>query len=266
MRATSLCCLALGLLLSGCVEVDEHFTFDAKGGGTYALKVAWDADLWRRAREALGSPAAKALQRKAPVPLRVAPIRDGLRDLPGVAIQELTEGTAPDGRRTLSLRVQFDALASLWRWEVLARRPMRLSVIQGGGQRTAQLAMQPLRHLTIVDDAVSLRALVRRDPAQVTHPRGRFATWGLDRERLALLWDMVKVAIGKTVYRVRVDVPGTVRATNENPSMASEPSARFAFDWNALRKGARARRFSLTWSVSELDTVRPARHRMPARK
>ena len=45
MRRALPCLLCLlAPVLAGCVEIDEHWTFDAKGGGMYALKVAWDGD------------------------------------------------------------------------------------------------------------------------------------------------------------------------------------------------------------------------------
>ncbi len=47
----------------------EEWTFDEKGGGTYALTVRWNADLWRRVEEVLGARVMERLVGR-PFPLR----------------------------------------------------------------------------------------------------------------------------------------------------------------------------------------------------
>lgn len=262
------CCAVAALLLAGCVEVDEQWTFDTRGGGTYALEVAWDADLWRRAHRAVGPKGTRMLVGRGAFPLSAAQVRDGLVGLEGVKLEAATDGVRADGRRVLSLRVAFRALDDLLKWEVLARRRMHLRVERDGdgedAPRRARFSMEPLTYVPVLDTVLALRARYEREASQPAGPESLRRRLDLDPERAKLIWDMVRLPLAKTRIRVRVDTPGDALEQDGSPVRGASRSTTFTFDWARLRATPRRRGVSLAWHMSELDTLRPVRHRMPA--
>ena len=256
-RRTVVCLAALAL--TACVEVDEQWTLGAKGEGTYALQLAWDADLWRRVRQALGPSAARTLTKDRPMPLRAQQVRDSLRGLPGLSLLGCDEGQDDAGRRALRIRLSFTSLAALWRWEPMAGRAIRLTVDES---RSATWTMRPFPRLPVLDRTWAIRRALARDPAYASAPDGLMAGWHADRDTLALVWQMVREPLARVSCQVGITLQSPIERSQGAGARTEGRRATFRWDGTMLASGT-GRDVSVAWQVSELDRVPAIRRRLP---
>lgn len=246
----------LGLLLAGCVEVEERLTFEREGNGLYAVTLRWNADLLARVRDSVGERALQAFEGR-PFPLDVGHWRDGLAMLTGLKILHLKEQEDGAGWRKIEVQIAFDRLESLLRWELLAGRP--LSIAAEGGERQARLTMEPLRSLPLLDplrEAMEARRApppagpaseARKDPAPL-------ARLGLTNEQIELVERMLAPHLAKLRLTFVVAPAGRVLATGPMAVEEQPASARFAWTWVDLLAG-KPRALELRWRAGEFDKI-----------
>ncbi len=256
--------------LTGCVEAEETWTLDAKGGGTYELVLRWNADLWRRVEEVVG---AQAMRRFAGhgFPLRPAQIRDGLKGLEGVEITRLEEGQTDTGLRELALTVRFRRLADLLRWEVIAGRTLevgREDLRPGEPESTprhVRFHMEPIARVPVLDRLAALleaearpppeppRGLAERDP-------GPLERLGIDRAAATLVHRMLKPPLTRVRLQVNVITPSPLVSVGGERRRGSDTRAAFRWDFAALRDAKTDRRVRLRWRMRERDVAPEARN------
>ena len=246
----------LGLLLAGCVEVEERLTFEREGNGRYTVSLRWNADLLARVRDTVGERALQACEGR-PFPLDVGHWRDGLAMLTGLKIQRLEEQEDGAGWRKIEAEIAFDRLESLLRWELLAGRPLRIAA--EGGERQGRLTMEPLLRLPLLDplrEAMEARRAppptgpaseARKDPAPL-------ARLGLTDEQIVLVERMLAPHLDKLRLTFAVAPAGRVLATGPMAVEEQPASARFAWTWADLLAG-KPRVLELRWRAGEFDKI-----------
>ena len=249
------------LLLAGCVEAEEVWTLDGEGGGTYALSVQWDADLWRRVGEVLGPTVMRRFADPG-FPLRAAQWRDGLRGLAGVEIVSLEETAGEGGARRIATTLKFRRVEDVLRWELLAGRRVRIQPPDpaGGDRPVATWAMEPLARVPILDAVAAVAEAEARPPppagagpAELDPPP--LARLGLDRTAAGLVAAMLRPALERAVLRVRLELPGRVVGLRGQPAGDVGPTAAFSWSFADLRLAATDRTVRCRWEVRDIDRV-----------
>jgi len=280
MRRRSLLAPLLAVLLglAGCVEAKEDWTFDRKGGGTYELVLRWNADLWRRAGDVLGT---KVMRRMAGrgFPLRVSQLRDGLSGIDGVEIERLETRDTDTGLREIVLKVRFRHLRDLLKWDVMAGRTVRVDTdARAKGAKgakddpagdlrpaRARLVMEPIARVPVLD---ALAALLEAEqhppppPPPAARPRDPLPLerLGLRREAADLVWRMLKLPLRKVRLDVHVTLPGDVISVRGRPVQGATREASFTWDFAALRKADTDRTVRLRWQMLSLDKAPVVSH------
>ena len=229
----SSCLLALTLAgLTGCVEVEERLILGSEAGGTYELRLAWDAELLVRVNDVVGWRVARRYARGA-LPLDAASWRESLAGRPGLVAERVEVEEGLDGWRVLHVRVAFERLEDLLGWEVFARRDVELALRRGAradaggeggadaedgdrarGGDTATLVMRPLGRVAPLARLRGALALWRRPPE-------RSSSGGLREPSLAerlgilpadgdLLADVLGAQLDAAAFTFRVEVPGAL--------------------------------------------------------
>lgn len=272
MGVTRLLPLLLVLLttLCGCVEAEEEWTFDAKGGGTYELVLRWNADLWRRVEEVLG---AKVMRRFAGhgFPLRPHQMRDGLAGLEGVEITRLEQRDTDSGLRELVLGLRFKRLADLLRWEVIAGRTLDVGQeARRPGEKADDpahvgFAMEPIARVPVLDTLAALLEAEAKPPPQAPQglaerDPGPLERLGLAREASQLVYRMVKLPLEQVRLRVRVNTPGPIVGVGGEARRDGSTRADFSWDFAALRSPRTDRRVRLRWRMRTRDSAPEAKN------
>jgi hypothetical protein len=251
--------LAAALALGGCVEVEEDLVLAGDGSGTYALTVRWDADLWRRVTDVLGPAVMGRIEGRA-FPLRPEQLRDGLAGLDGVTIQELEERPGTGGRRELVVRLAFRDVPALLRWELMARRTLRIErAEEGAGTEPAwRLTYHPIAQVPLLDRLGALLDAVERPPPAAegeTADRDPppLERLGLDRDAAELVWRMVKGPLEAASLRFRVAVPSDLVTVRGRAVPAGTREAVATYDLTALRRPGTDRTLRFTWRARAFD-------------
>jgi hypothetical protein len=251
--------LVLAAGLSGCVDAEETWSFDETGGGTYELRVAWDADLWRRVGDVLGARVLERLSAR-PFPLRKSAWADGLQGLAGVEVLALEERVSDGGLREIAAKVRFKRLADLLRWEVLARRSVQVTQVQSDPKKPAlcRFYMEPLAQVPVLDTLAALVEAHERPPlkaegAAATRDPGPLERFGLDEDAARLVWRMVKLPLAKVRLRSRVEVLGEIEEERGQPSRKGGRAYERSWDFAALRKADADRTLRVAWRLRTLD-------------
>lgn len=248
--------------LAGCVDAEEDWTFDDKGGGTYALTLRWNADLWRRASDVLGPGVMTRLQGR-PFPLRAAQWRDGLAALKGVEILELAERDTDTGLREVALRVRFTHLRDLLRWEVLRRRTVRVEIVPQGEDADespphCRVYMEPIAQVPVLDRLAALLDAVETPPPRAEGPAAArdpppLERLGLDRGAADMVWRMVKKPLQQVRLRLRFRAPGRILTHRGRPVRDGSKPLEVEYDFAALRKPETDRTVPFTWQMRAFD-------------
>lgn len=251
--------LALAVLaLPGCVDVSETWTLARNGSGTYAARLRWNAGLLTAVRSEVGERVFDAFAGRA-FPLRLEDWREGLRGLANLDVVRLEERVEVGGWRVLEAEVRFGRLEDLLRWEVLARRTLRVD--PPDEDRRVRLTMEPFTRLPVLDPLLSaLRAYDERpasDASPLASERADETPWGaLDLKPgvLAALERRLRPAVAEVRLNVEVQVAGTVRSAN-SPAVRAEGSvAAYRFTADDLAPG-RSRRLEIVYVPGEFDAV-----------
>ena len=263
-------------LLSGCVEAEEEWTFDAKGGGTYELVLRWNADLWRRVEDVLG---AKVMQRFADpgFPLRPAQLRDGLAGLKDVEITRLEERGTDSGLRELVLGLRFKRLSDLLRWELIAGRTLQVGQEPRRPGETADdpthvgFVMEPIARVPVLDRVAALLEAERKPAPKPpegleTRDPGPLERFGIAREAGTLVYRMVKLPLERVRLRVRVNTPGPIVGVGGQVRRDGSTRADFTWDFAALREARTDRSVRLRWRMRARDVAPEAKNTGRARK
>lgn len=268
MRARLLLFLLACLLLAGCVEADEDWTFDPDGGGTYALTLRWDADLWRRVGDVLGAPVMRRIAGRG-FPLRLEQWRDGLAGLEGVKVLELDEKPAGGGMRQIAVRLHFRRPEDLLGWEVLARRTLRLERVPPAGAGAhgspqVRLLMEPLARVPVLDRVAALHAAARQPPpaaagADVRRDPPPLARMGIGRSAGEMVWRMLAPALGRVRLGVHVTVPAPLQTVSGRPADGGRKAA-FSWSFDDLGRAHTDRRVRLTWRLGPGQRLHPVDH------
>ena len=257
--------------LSGCVEAEEEWAFDEKGGGTYALTVRWNADLWRRVGDVLGARVMKRLVGD-PFPLRRSAWADGLRGLEGVEVLSLEQGDTENGMRQIAAKLKFKRVADLLGWEVLARRTIRMGPAPAPGEKPSRekpaickLYMEPIARVPVVDRVGALLNAVEKPPAKAEGPAaaqdpGPLERFGLERETADLVWRMVKLPLARVKLTVRLKVLGEIVEENEQPALVRGRTFERSWDFAALRNPKSDRRVRFAWRPRAFDIAPTVKH------
>ncbi len=265
MRRTLPLLLVLLAGLTGCVEAEESWNLDRKGGGTYKLVLRWNAGLWRRVGDVLGP---KVMARVAGngFPLHVSQLRDGLSGLEGVTIKRLESKGTDSGLTEIGLEVGFRHLRDLLAWEVMAGRTIRVDVKapdaqaagRAAGPGSARLYMEPIPRVPVLDKLAALLEAEAKPPPKA--PRGAaqrdpppLERLGLARRDAGLVWRMLKLPLEKVSLKVNVALPGDLLRVGGRPADESGRTASFDWDFAALRKAGTDRTVRLSWRMLSLD-------------
>lgn len=233
---------------TGCVEAEEAWVFDSTGGGTYALTVRWNADLWSRIGGIVGPEALRRIEGR-PVPLRADAWRDGLRGLEGVTVEEVAEKDAPRGMREVSARLRFRRVQDLLRWEVLARRTMRIARADEG---LVALRMEPLAQVAVLDRLASAQAVRERAGADVPLPAQVAEELAVKADDARLVATVLQPHLARVRFRFTVQPPGPVRSVGDAPVEADVTKATVDLSFDDLVKG-RDRTVRCAWRPLALD-------------
>jgi len=257
MRLPRLLVTALvGLLLAGCVEVEERLSLEREGNGVYAVTLRWNADLLARVADTLGERAFKAFEGRA-FPLDVEHWRDGLSSVSGLTVKRLEELEGGAGWRKIEAEIAFDSLPSLLRWELLAGRPLR--IVQDGGEKRARLSMAPLQRLPLLDP---LREAIeaRRNPPPAAPPSeaqrdpAPLARLGLTQEQVGIMELMLAPHLNRLRLSFTVAPAGRIQASG--PMAVEEKLTHTRFDWTwADLLAGKARTVELHWQAGEFDKL-----------
>lgn len=270
--------LLLVLLLAGCVEVEEHLILRAQGGGTYELRLEWDAELLRRVNDLVGRRAASRFARGA-LPLQVEAWRDSLQGLAGLRAQRVSIADRGEGRRALEVRVAFERLEDLLGWEIFARREIDLAFVGTDGKQvgesdrakggeTARLRMRPLARVPSLGRVLDALALWRAPPA-------RSAAGGVSEpsaaERLGilpadgnLLADLLETHLAEASFAFHVEVPGALVEARGGEVL--DAHATWRFDAQAIVQAGRGGQIELIWRPSAFDRVPRIEHPLPTQR
>ncbi len=263
VRRTLLPCLLLcALVLPGCVEAEESWELDRKGGGTYALVVRWNADLWRRVGDILG---AKVMARIAGpgFPLRPELWRDGLKDLPGVTIGDVGERDTDTGLRELHVALTFKRMEDLLGWEVLAGRRVTIEAEQpekGASTKPlrATLTMEPIARVPVLDRIAALVEAAEKPPAKAEGAAAErdpppLARMGLERTAAEMIWKLVRLPLGEVKLQSRVRVPGELVSKQGTPVDKETREATYTWSFADLRRVDADRTIRLRWRILSFD-------------
>lgn len=266
------CLMLAAALLAGCVEAEEDWTFDDKGGGVYALTLRWNADLWRRATDVLGPTVMARLEGRA-FPLRAEQWRDGLAGLPGVEILELAERDTDTGLREIALRARFEHMSDLLRWEVLARRSVRVEIEPQAGEGEdadeapprCRFSMQPVARVPVLDRIAALLDAEERPPPPAEGPAATrdpppLERLGLDRGAAEMVWRMAKQPLQSVRLRLRFHLPGVVVRRNGKPARDASKDVEIGYDFPKLRKRDSDRAVRFTWQMRAFDRAPLVEH------
>lgn len=249
--------LVLPLLLGGCLDVEERWRFDEEGGGTWRLEVRWNADILRRAGDALGDRAMAKLA-EPPFPLTKAAWRGLLASAPGLAIDTLEEEIENGGWRRLTVAVRFRRLADLFALEILAGRRARVQAVEEDGERICRLEMGVLRAVPVLDPVA---AILRAEASGADRAEGEepadpplLGRYGLRRPDAERVWQLVGPRLQEARIRFVVEVPGDLTRVGDAPQQGGETSATFDFDFAALQRAETKRQIALAWRVGRIDT------------
>ena len=265
--------LLLALPLAGCVELDETWELDADGGGTYALRVRWNADLFQRLTAIVGQDVVSTCEGRA-FPLDAATWREGLEGLADVTIESLEEAEAEGGWREISLRLGFTRLDDLLGWELLSRRSLDLRFFAastgedvaadrvGQGDR-AELRMDPFARLPVLDPlARALDAKAARDPrtpeAASRQEASPFDAWRIEASRADLVATILSPQLETIRLTVTVRPSGTVTHVGSEPVDAQDEAV-VHFDFETLRR-REDRGLLVRWRPRLLDRVFRIQH------
>ncbi len=255
--------LSVGLASAGCLQVDERWVFDDRGGGGVELVIDHDAALLAQVRATIGERALATLGARE-VPLTIDAWRDLLADAEGVEVLALEEGAIEDGggRRRFRLALRFEGIEHLARIEPFAARPWRLvgpDAGATGNARRARLEVHPFRRIPLIDPWLALRAGAKgADAASRDEPdaRGILARLGIERDRAERLDAILAVRAREIRLACEVEVPGRLlEVAGERAD--SGTTARSDFDIAALADANRDRALRIAWRVGELDRVIP---------
>lgn len=261
--------LLFALVLPGCVEAEETWDLDRKGGGAYELTLRWNADLWRRVRGVLG---AKVMGRVAGegFPLRPELWRDGLKNLPGVTIEDCSERDTDTALRELHVRVTFKRLADLLGWEVLARRTVRLEVEkpEKGSEASprATFTMEPIARVPVLDRIADLVEAVEKPPAKAEGAAAArdpppLARIGIERTAADMVWRLVKLPLGKVKLTSRVRLPGDLVSRQGRPAGEETREAVYHWGFDDLRAVDTDRTIRLRWRMLAFDETPAVDHK-----
>lgn len=254
LRAAALLTVTL-LSLAGCTEVDEAWTFERDGSGTYEVRVRWNADLLARLRDVVGAQALAGFEGRA-FPLRLEDWRESLAGLARVDLQTLEERTEPGGWHVLRAVLRFGRVEDVLRWELLARRSLRID--PPDDERRVRVAMTPFARLPWLDPLRSaLLAPTERGadegPASPRDPPP-LARAGIDPAQAVLLERMLRPAVEQVRLNVTVTLAGRVRSASTPATRAEGSTARFTWAWSDLGAG-RPRGFEIVYVPGEFDAV-----------
>lgn len=256
-------------LLAGCVEADETIVLDSDGGGTYRLSVRWNADLWRRAGDAIGDKARRALATPA-VPLTAAAWRDAFEPVPGIEIVELEEKTQDGGWKQLRVELRFRHLRDLWRFEFLGNRNIRVGrdpKAAEGAARRARIDLDLLAQLPVLDPVAAIvraeRKGTARAPEGVRGDKDLMAKVGLSRERIGLVWDLVGPAIEKAKVSFTLEIAGRISARADGASDEKADRATWRIDFGDLQAEEAPRKTWLIWEPRSTDSIPEFVHPTP---
>ncbi len=248
--------------LAGCAEVEEGWVLDEKGGGVYTLSLRWNADLWRRIQGVLGERVMARVQGRA-VPLRAQAWREGLSGLEGVEVLELEERDTDTGMRELFVRVKFRHLKDLLRWELMARRTVKVEkVAEEGAAKDApglcRFYMEPIARVPVLDRVAALVEAVEKPPpvaegAAAARDPGPLARLGIERRAADLVWKMLKPQIEKASLHFRFRTPYDLHAVRGRLVDAETREASFRYTWAELRKPTTDRTVGFTWTMRAFD-------------
>lgn len=271
LRRLSLAFGAAGaLLLGGCVEVDESWTFATDASGTYELTLRWNADVLQRVRDAVGRPVVDAFAGRA-FPLRLEEWRDGVATLSGVEVRTLEESDAPGGWHRLHVVLGFAKVEDLLGWEVLARRSVRIGPAdkdQAGKDSAARdkqvrLVMEPLTRLPVLDPLLAAEEARRQpppaaegasDPAAPPRDPPPLERLGLSDATVTLVERMLAPRLAEVRLSFRIEVAGRVRSASAPATKASGPLAEYTWRWADLAPG-QSRRIEVVYVPGEFDSV-----------
>lgn len=265
--------LLLGLvwagLLAGCVEADETIALDSDGGGTYRLSVRWNADLWRRAGDAIGDKARRALATPG-VPLSATAWRDAFEPVPGIEIVELEEETQDGGWKQLRVELRFRHLRDLWRFEFLGNRNIRVGrdpKTTSGGLRHARIDLDLMKQIPVLDPVAAIvraeRKGTARPPEGVRGDKDLMAKVGLSRERIGLVWDLVGPAIEKARVSFTLEIAGQVIDRADKATDEKADRTTWRIDFGDLQAEEAPRKTWMIWEPRSTDSIPEFVHPKP---
>ena len=249
--------LLLGVLLTGCVEVEEQVTLGSAGGGTYELRLAWDADLVHRVNEVVGRRVARRFARGA-LPLDAVAWRESLEGCSGLRAERVEVEALDDGRRELRLRVAFERLEDLVAWEVFGRRSIEVEKIDD----RARLRMKPLRRAPPLDRVLDALALWREAPTRSAagglreaSPAERIGILPADGEVLA---ELLETELARARFVFRLDLPEPLEKAPGAERDGRRATWRFGVE--ALGRQGSGGAIDLTWQPRAFDRVPRVHH------
>ena len=257
--------LASALLLVGCTEAEERWTFDSEGGGVWSLDVRWNASLWRRTTDLVGRDAARKLLAPA-FPLHPGPWQDAVAR--GFGLKLLEAGFVerdPDGREDLApevpagwrhfrVRIAFQPRSSIARLGPIAGRALAIEPEQDeDGQATGRFRLRatPFPAVPVLDVAAQLmHGPLAKRPTQ-GRDQGPLARLGLRSLDTGLLRQMVALHLERAKLRFVVETPRTV--TVGARGTADDTVAAFTWTFADLAKAETSRAIEVLWTPSALD-------------
>lgn len=249
----------LALFLSGCLEVVERWTFDDRGGGKLDLVVTYDAALLAQVKSVVGERAFVGLGSRS-VPLTVKAWKPVLDGAPGIEVTALEESLEAGGWHRFHLALRFESLAAVARLEPFVGRRFLLVEPPAGSEgeaRRSTLALDPFRHIPLVDPWLALRAGAREADAEARDEpdhRGWRERLGLDASREALVSDLLEARTMGIRLACEVEVPGTILEEAGQPGSRSR-GTRIVLDRAALEDARRDRSLRILWRVGDLTRV-----------
>ena len=249
--------LLAACVLPGCVEVEERWSFAADGGGSWRLQVRWNADILRRASDALGDEAMEKLAQPA-FPMTKAEWSDLLASAPSLSVRTLEEEIEDRGWRRLTVELGFHKLDDLFSLEVLGGRKAKVETTPSeDGGRICRMEMEVLRAVPVLDPVA---AILRAEENGTAAPEGDepqdpplLERLGLRRPDAERVWQLVGPRMADVRFSFVVETPQEVIELAGQPVDDGEIEARFAFDLEALKKPGTKRQISLGWRVGRID-------------
>jgi hypothetical protein len=264
----SLLLVLLALPAAGCVQADETWTIDEKGGGTWTLVLRWNADLWHRAEGIVGRPVLDRISGNG-FPLRPSDWQDAVEGIEGLALEEAKEEEVEGGSRELTVRLRFRSLEDLLRCEVLDARRV---VVRPGAKEEGSDAIPPASFETALDreipllDALAGLATARQRVEEGTGDEGGsgadaspLAALGVSEADATLLARMLAPALAQVRVGIRVQVPGEVLRVGDSAPRGRPQEAAATFDFLHLRRSA-PRLLRFEWQPRSFDVVPSVGH------